>query len=103
MRDWIARASVVAVPSVVAADGDSEGLPTILLEAQAMATPVVGTYHSGIPEGVQAGVTAELVPERDVDALADALASFLSSPQKVPESILDFLSTGQRTLSCGSI
>lgn len=81
IRTWICRARVVAVPSVVAEDGDSEGLPTILLEAQAMATPVVGTRHSGIPEGVIEGQTAELVAEKDVDALASKLRLFLNSPE----------------------
>ena len=83
VRQWLKRAAVVAVPSVTAADGDSEGLPTVLLEAQAMATPVVGTIHSGIPEGVVAGETAELVAEHDNVALANALASFLQSADKV--------------------
>jgi glycosyltransferase involved in cell wall biosynthesis len=82
VRNWLARSRVVAVPSVVAANGDSEGLPTVLLEAQAMETPVVATRHSGIPEGVIDGVTAELVDEKDVDALADRLKSFLLSPEK---------------------
>lgn len=81
--NWLQRASVVAVPSVTASDGDSEGLPTILLEAQAMETPVVATRHSGIPEGVREGVTAELVDERDVTALAENLRTFLESPAKV--------------------
>ena len=83
VRQWLNRASVVAIPSVVARDGDSEGLPTIQLEAQAMGTPVVATRHSGIPEGVIDGVTAELVEERDTRALAMALRSFLESHDKV--------------------
>lgn len=83
VRSWLGRASVVAVPSVIAADGDSEGLPTILLEAQAMETPVVATVHSGIPEGVIKGETAELVAPGDSGALAASLQSFLSSPDKV--------------------
>lgn len=82
IRTWLERATVVAVPSVTAKDGDSEGLPTVLLEAQAMGTPVVATYHSGIPEGVQQGVTAELVAEADSAALAARLRSFLESPSK---------------------
>jgi glycosyltransferase involved in cell wall biosynthesis len=82
VREWVSRARVVAVPSVVAQDGDSEGLPTILLEAQAMETPVVGTFHSGIPEGVIAGKTAELVDERNAIDLASELRSFLESPEK---------------------
>jgi glycosyltransferase involved in cell wall biosynthesis len=82
VREWVSRARVVAVPSVVAQDGNSEGLPTILLESQAMETPVVGTIHSGIPEGVIAGKTAELVDEKDVVDLASQLRSFLESPEK---------------------
>ena len=85
VRQWLNRAAVVAIPSVVASDGDSEGLPTIQLEAQAMGTPVVATRHSGIPEGVIEGVTAELVDERDTKALAIALRSFLESQDKVQE------------------
>jgi glycosyltransferase involved in cell wall biosynthesis len=85
VRSWLGRARVVAVPSVTAQDGDSEGLPTILLEAQAMETPVVATFHSGIPEGVINGATAELVGERDVTTLAEKLRTFLDSPQKAAD------------------
>jgi glycosyltransferase involved in cell wall biosynthesis len=82
VRDWLSRATVVAIPSVIAENGDAEGLPTTLLEAQAMETPVVATFHSGIPEGVVNGETAELVKERDTSALAEKLRSFLQSPDK---------------------
>ena len=85
VREWLARASTLAVPSVVASNGDSEGLPTVLLEAQAMKTPVVATRHSGIPEGMVEGVTGELVDEKDWEALADRLQSFLESPGKVAQ------------------
>lgn len=83
VKQWLNKATVVAVPSVTAKDGDSEGLPTILLEAQSMETPVVATWHSGIPEGVLLGVTGDLVDERDSSALADKLRSFLDAGQKV--------------------
>jgi glycosyltransferase involved in cell wall biosynthesis len=83
VRSWIARASVIAVPSVTAADGNSEGLPTVLLEAQAMGTPVVATRHAGNAEGVVEGHSALLVNERDVDGLAQAIQFFLENPQAV--------------------
>jgi colanic acid/amylovoran biosynthesis glycosyltransferase len=85
VRQWVGQAACVAAPSVVASNGDCEGLPTILLEAQAMKTPVVTTFHSGIPEGVRDGQTAYLVPERDVDALADRIDDFLASPDQARE------------------
>jgi glycosyltransferase involved in cell wall biosynthesis len=83
VRNWLARASVVAVPSVTAADGDSEGLPTVILEAQAMGTAVIATRHAGNAEGVVEGVSALLVEERDVEALADAIRRFLTCPELV--------------------
>jgi glycosyltransferase involved in cell wall biosynthesis len=77
VRDWLARASVVAVPSVTASNGDSEGLPTVILEAQAMGTPVIVTRHAGNAEGVAEGQTAIVVEERDEATLADAIRYFL--------------------------
>jgi len=83
VRSWIGRATLVAVPSVTAADGNSEGLPTVLLEAQAMGTPIVTTRHAGNAEGVIEGRSALLVDERDVDGLAQAIRYFLENPEAV--------------------
>jgi len=79
VREWLNRAAVFAAPSVTAVNGDCEGLPTVLLEAQAMELPVVSTYHSGIPEGVREGVTALLSQERDWETLSDQLLFLLSN------------------------
>jgi colanic acid/amylovoran biosynthesis glycosyltransferase len=76
---WMKRASVLAAPSVTAADGDAEGLPNVVVEAAAARLPVVGTIHSGIPEAVEDGTTGFLVPERNVEALAARLATLLGS------------------------
>ena len=73
------RAAVVCVPSVTAANGDREGLPTVLLEAASTAAPIVATYHSGIPEAIIDGRSGLLVPERSSNALADALIACLTN------------------------
>lgn len=73
-------ADVFVLPSVVAENGDREGTPVSLLEAQASGLPVVSTYHSGIPEIVQDGETGLLVAERDPQALADALEELINQP-----------------------
>jgi glycosyltransferase involved in cell wall biosynthesis len=83
VRDWLGRASVVVVPSVTAANGDSEGLPTVILEAQAMGTPVVVTRHAGNAEGVLEGRSAIVVAERDVPGLADAVRFFVDQPAAI--------------------
>jgi glycosyltransferase involved in cell wall biosynthesis len=75
------NASIFCQPSVTAADGDSEGMPTTVLEAASTARPLVGTRHSGIPEVIVDGTTGFLVPERDVAALADRLLSLLKNAE----------------------
>ena len=86
--DVITRLTAAAVfihPSVTAEDGDSEGgAPTILLEAQAIGTPIVTTRHADIPHVVPAGPGIWLCGERDVDALGHALTAALG--QRTPSS-----------------
>jgi colanic acid/amylovoran biosynthesis glycosyltransferase len=73
---------VFVLASQTAADGDEEGLPGAIKEANAMGLPVVATRHSGIPEGVLDGTTGFLVPERDVDALADRVQYLIEHPER---------------------
>ncbi|MBD2258630.1 glycosyltransferase [Pseudanabaena sp. FACHB-2040] len=80
VRDWMNRATVLAAPSITASTGDSEGLPNVVVEAQAMGLPVVGFIHAGIPEAVVEGKTGFLVPEKAVEALADRLLTLFSQP-----------------------
>jgi len=72
---------VLCVPSRRAANGDAEGLPTVLPEAGAQGLPVVGTRHSGIPEGVGEEARARLVDEGDVDGLARELIAVLTDDE----------------------
>jgi colanic acid/amylovoran biosynthesis glycosyltransferase len=76
---WMRRASVLAAPSLTAADGDAEGLPNVVVEAAASGIPVVGTNHSGIPEAIEEGISGFLVPEGDAGALGARVAQLLES------------------------
>jgi colanic acid/amylovoran biosynthesis glycosyltransferase len=79
------EADLFVLASVTAANGDQEGAPVVLMEAQACGLPVVSTWHSGIPEVVPDGGSGLLVPERDADALAQALLELLRRPETWPE------------------
>jgi glycosyltransferase involved in cell wall biosynthesis len=57
-----------------------EGMPMVVLEAQASGLPVVATHVGGIPEVVVPGKTGYLVPPRDPDALADAMKKLMALP-----------------------
>jgi len=67
------RADLFALPSRLTASGDRDGIPNVLMEAQAFAVPVLATDISGIPELVTHKSTGWLVPEKEPRALADAI------------------------------
>lgn len=67
------RADVLCVPSVVAADGDRDGLPNVILEAMAFGVPVVASSLPGIAEAVITEETGLLVAPGSPNELADAI------------------------------
>ncbi len=77
-----ARAAVYVQPSRIAADGDRDGIPNVLLEAMAMGLPVVASRVSGIPELVRHEDNGILVEPDAPEALADAIAALLDQPER---------------------
>jgi len=75
------RASIFALPCVVTADGDRDGLPNVLLEAMGSGVPVVSTPVSGIPELIESEHDGLLVPPNNPARLADALDRLLTQPE----------------------
>ena len=74
------RADLFVLASRVAADGDRDGLPNVLMEAQSQGLPCVATRVSAIPELITHEVTGLLCRERDPAALAAHLARLIASP-----------------------
>ncbi|HEV2637218.1 MAG TPA: glycosyltransferase family 4 protein [Actinocrinis sp.] len=76
----IRRCDILLHHAVTAADGDRETQPLIILEALAAGTPVIATYHEGIPEVITNGVNGLLVTERAEQEMAEAIARLARSP-----------------------
>jgi glycosyltransferase involved in cell wall biosynthesis len=72
----LASLDVLVLPSYA-----HEGIPQIVLQAQAMSCAVVATTIGGIPEVVEDGVTGLLVAPRDAEALAEKIAALLDDPE----------------------
>jgi colanic acid/amylovoran biosynthesis glycosyltransferase len=85
LRAYLESAHIFILASSTSSNGDMEGIPVVLMEAQACGMPVVSTLHSGIPEAVLDGKSGFLVPERDVDALTERLQYLLKHPELWPE------------------
>ncbi|MFQ4140993.1 glycosyltransferase [Chlorogloeopsis sp. ULAP02] len=67
------NAEIFALPSQIANNGNSEGLPIVIMEAAACGIPVISTWHSAIPDVVLDGKTGFLVPEKDDKSLAEKI------------------------------
>ena len=73
----LATADLLAAPSIVDGDGDSDGLPNVILEAFACGVPVVASNLDGIAEAVKHRQTGLLVAPADVAGLAAAMEELL--------------------------
>ena len=73
-------ADLFVLASRVTEDGDRDGLPNVLMEAQSQRLACVATDISGIPELVVDGATGRLVEPRNPLALAEAIASLIGDP-----------------------
>jgi glycosyltransferase involved in cell wall biosynthesis len=76
------EADIFALASRVARDGDRDGLPNVLAEAQSQGLACVATRVSAIPELLRDGVTGVLVEENDVAALARAIEQLIAQPAR---------------------
>lgn len=81
VREWMNRARIFAVPSVVAKSGDAEGFGMVFAEAQAMNLPVVSFATGGIPEAVAHEKTGFLAPAGDWRSLAQYILQLFQNPQ----------------------
>jgi glycosyltransferase involved in cell wall biosynthesis len=75
VTEWLGITDVFAHPSLM------EGMSNAVLEAMAVALPVLATRAGGNPEIVEHGVTGILVPPASPTALSDAMLSYCDNEQ----------------------
>ncbi len=71
--EMMRECDVFVVPSIVDSKGETEGMPTVLLEAMAAGKKVVASNVNGIPDVVTDGVNGWLVEPADSEQLASAI------------------------------
>lgn len=69
------RANLFVLPSRIAADGDRDGLPNVLMEAASQRLPILSTPVSAIPEFITNGIHGILVDDAP-ENLAAAIVDF---------------------------
>lgn len=74
-------ADIFVLASRVAKDGDMDGLPNVMMEAQSQGLACISTNVSAIPELVQDGETGLLVPPDDAEALCKAITKLIADSE----------------------
>ena len=97
IKEILSALDILVLPSLL------EGFPMILLEAMAMATPIVASDIPGIREQIIDGKTGILVPARDSNALASAITSILEDKQTARRIGLEARKTVDEKFSVGKM
>ena len=74
-------ADLFVLPSRIAADGDRDGLPNVLMEAASQKLPILSTPVSAIPEFITSGVHGILSDDAPA-MLAEAMTTFARRPNQ---------------------
>ncbi len=74
------QAQVFVLNSRIADDGDRDGLPNVLMEAQSQQLACVATNVSAIPELINDGDTGILVPPDNPEKLCQAITKVIKDP-----------------------
>ncbi|MBN2362008.1 MAG: glycosyltransferase [Deltaproteobacteria bacterium] len=78
---WMQRSLAFVQHSVHAQDGDCEGSPVAVAEAQACGLPVIATRHAGIQDEVADGQTGLLCDELDIESMQRHMIAVLDDRQ----------------------
>lgn len=82
VQDRMRRADLLVVPSRIGPRNQTEGLPTVIVEALSAELPVVATRLTGIPEIVRPGETGLLFEMEDVAGLRAAIEQVRAQPEQ---------------------
>jgi colanic acid/amylovoran biosynthesis glycosyltransferase len=94
VKDRLSKSDLFVLACVNEGTGGRDGIPVAIMEAMAMAVPVISTPVSGIPELIRDEETGLLVPERNANALANAISRLASEKllrQKIVENGLNLI------------
>lgn len=72
---------IFVLPSIIAPDGQMDGIPMTLMEAMAAGKPVIASSISGIPELVRSGISGILVDAAYAGRLAEAVRLLAADSQ----------------------
>ena len=75
--------ALLCIPSIVARSGESEGLPSVAVEAMGHSVPVLASCEAGLESLIKHDVNGFIIPSNDPQALANKIKTALQSQDKL--------------------
>ena len=75
--DYLTMADILIVPSIETKEGDTEGLPVVILEGGASEKPIVASNAGGVGDAIHNGLNGFLVRQKDSKMLAEKINTLL--------------------------
>jgi colanic acid/amylovoran biosynthesis glycosyltransferase len=86
-KKYLEAADAFILCSKTELNGDKEGIPVVLMEAQAMGLPCVTTMHSGISEVIPEESWWLLAEEGNINSIAGKIEALINAPQSEIEKV----------------
>ncbi|MEO0268211.1 MAG: glycosyltransferase family 4 protein [candidate division WOR-3 bacterium] len=83
----LSESDLLVVPSIITEEGDTEGLPTVILEAMGAGVPVIASDVGGIRDVIENSVNGLIVPPGDVESLKKAIITIIEN-EKLREKFI---------------
>ena len=78
VKNILLKSDIFVLPSIIAENGDRDGLPNVIVEAMTLGIPVISTGISAIPEMIENRHTGLLVKDKDANAIVNAIKELIS-------------------------
>ncbi|GAA1930762.1 glycosyltransferase family 4 protein [Brevibacterium antiquum] len=96
VREMFVSHDLLVAPFVIGADGNADGLPTVLLEGMATGIPCIAGTVTAVPEVIINDETGWLVEGDDPDQIASTIAEAVHRLQENPASVREITDAARR-------
>ena len=79
--ELLSIADIVIVPSIILDNGETEGMPVVILESMAAGRAIIASNVSGVSDVIEDGVNGILVPQKCPEEITNNVIRLFKHPE----------------------